>query len=365
LDDYSSLRNVTESNLTKDAMVFPVRDAVSFEYRYPLGLPKQSFQGDDYYRGQNLGHEALISFYVKDKILSAKDARKKEDDKLVKDGKDTPYPSYDQLAKERDEEKASRYLLIKDQAGKIIRKYPVSASSTGVQRISWDLRSMDKEPASSGESSFYNPFASPTEGALVSPGTYTASLANWQDGKMTTIGNMESIVVRSLDQHSLPAKDAMTGVQFKHRVEDDQRVLTSTASAIDDALSELGQIRKTISKMETPSENWMSDIISIERNLKTLNRQLSGDPIKVQLDMDPTPTLSDRIGRIAGEAKYSSSDPTGTHKMGLQIAEEELAPIVSQLKTILENDLPALRKKLQDAGAPYTPNTVPVYKSKG
>jgi len=81
--------------------------------------------------------------------------------------------------------------------------------------------------------------------------------------------------------------------------------------------------------------------------------------------MNPTPSLSDRLNRIAGEAKYSSSDPTGTHQVGLKIAEEELAPIVAQLSVILEKDLPALRKKLQDAGAPYTPNSIPVYNPKG
>jgi hypothetical protein len=325
----------------------------------------KAFQGDDYYRGQNLGHDALISFYLKDKILSAKDARKKEDDKLVKAGKDTPYPSYDQLAKERDEEKASRYLLIKDQAGNIIRKYAVSAGQTGIQRISWDLRSMDKEPASNGEPAFYNPFNSPTEGPLVSPGTYTATLATWQDGKMTAIGNAANIVVKSLGKQAMPAKDNLAVVQFKRKVEDLLRVQTTTSNAIGDALSELGEIRKTVAKMETPTENWMTDIMLIENKLKSLNRQLSGDPIKVQLDMNPTPSLSDRLNRIAGEAKYSSSDPTGTHLMSLKIAEEELAPIVGQLAGILQNDLPALRKKLQDAGAPYTPNAIPVYKTNG
>ncbi|HZV45263.1 MAG TPA: glycosyl hydrolase, partial [Saprospiraceae bacterium] len=365
LDDYSSLRNISESNLSKEAMIMPVRDALSFEYSYPLGLPKQGFQGNDYYLGENLGHEALISFYIKDKIVTPKDARKKEDDKLAKDGKDTPYPTYEQLAKERDEEKAMRYLLIKDQAGNLVRKYSIGAGQVGLQRISWDLRSMDKEPVSSGDPSFYNPFNSPTEGPLVAPGTYTASLAAWQNGIMTAIGNTEKIVVKSLDHHALPAKDAAATVQFKRKVENDLRVLTATSNAIGDALSELGQIRKTIAKMETPDEQWMSDIMRIENELKILNRQLSGDPLKVQLDMDPTPSLSDRLNKIAGESKYSSSDPTGTHLMSLQIAEEELTPIVEKLRVILEKDMPALRLKLQEAGAPYTPNVIPAFKTKG
>ena len=55
--------------------MMPVRDALSFENSYPLGLPKNGFQGDSYYRGVNLGAEALITYYVKDKVVSAKDQR--------------------------------------------------------------------------------------------------------------------------------------------------------------------------------------------------------------------------------------------------------------------------------------------------
>ena len=76
----------------------------------------------------------------------------------------------------------------------------------------------------------------------------------------------------------MPAKDNKAVVQFKRRVEDVLRVQNSTSSAIGDALSELGEIRKTVAKMESPTENWMNDIMSIENKLKALNRQLSGDP---------------------------------------------------------------------------------------
>lgn len=50
LDDYSVLRQLKEENISKDAVMMPVRDALSFENSYPLGLPKNGFQGDSYYR---------------------------------------------------------------------------------------------------------------------------------------------------------------------------------------------------------------------------------------------------------------------------------------------------------------------------
>ena len=96
-----------EENISKDAVMMSVRDALSFENSYPLGLPKNGFQGDSYYRGANLGAEALITYYVKDKIVSAKDQRIKEDEKLAKAGKDNVYPTFEQMDKERKEENPS------------------------------------------------------------------------------------------------------------------------------------------------------------------------------------------------------------------------------------------------------------------
>lgn len=362
LDDYSSLRNISEDNLSKQAMMMPIRDADLFEYSYPLGLPKKSFQGDSYYMGENLGSEALLTYYIKDKIQSAKDVRTKEDERLAKEGKDNVYPSYEQLAKERDEEKAKVYVLIKDKSGNVIRKYAQSADKTGLQRISWDLRTFDIEPTTNSGSGFYNPFASKDEGHLVPPGTYTASIALLQNGVMQMISNEVAFQVVSLGHHALPAKDPAVVNAFKAKAAELSRVEQSASNALGEISSELGSMRKAISKMNVADEAWLGRIGKMEKTIKELQRQLSGDPIKVQLDMDPTPSVSDRIGRVIYESKYSSSDPTGTHLKSLGLAEEQLKGIVSQLKGILEKDIVELRADLQKAGAPYTPNAIPSFK---
>ncbi|MEP6795283.1 MAG: glycosyl hydrolase, partial [Saprospiraceae bacterium] len=104
LDDYSPLRNIKDNDLSKEAILMPVRDAYVFENSTPYGLPGQAFQGSSFYRGDNLGAKALIAFYIRDKVVSAKDLRIKEEGKVEKANKDNVYPTFDQLAKERDEE---------------------------------------------------------------------------------------------------------------------------------------------------------------------------------------------------------------------------------------------------------------------
>ena len=177
LDDYSPLRQLKDDSLKQDAMLLPVRTALSFENNYPLGLPKQAFQGDGYYRGENLGSAALFTYFIKDKVTSLKDQRIKEEEKVAKAGKDNTYPTFDQLDKERNEEKARLYLTITDAQGQIVRKITLPADQAGLQRINWDLRSAPKDPVHQGGDDFYNPFESASEGPKVAPGTYTATLS--------------------------------------------------------------------------------------------------------------------------------------------------------------------------------------------
>jgi hypothetical protein len=361
LDDYSSLRNVPDSNLSKASMLFPVRDAYVFENSYPYGLPANAFQGSSFYRGDNLGAKALIAYYVKDKVVSANDNRVKEEDKAEKANKDNVYPTYEQLAKERDEEKSKVYMTISNAQGEIIRKITLPADKSGLQRVAWDLRSAAKDPVQLGGSDFYNPFENRAEGPLVSPGVYSVSLSKWQDGKMTSLGGPVSFNVKPLGNNVLPAKDMSKAVAFKLKVEDLNRIEESAAGAIRSAYSELNHIRKAITQLEQPEDKWLKDVIRIENNLDTLQRRLSGDPLKTQLDMNPTPSVADRIGRVISENKYSSSEPTGTHLKSLQIAEKELSEIVTDLRTVLEQDLAQLRVNLQKAGAPYTPNAIPIF----
>jgi photosystem II stability/assembly factor-like uncharacterized protein len=359
LDDYSPLRNVKDADLAQEAFIMPVRDAFVFESSYPLGLPGKAFQGDSYYRGENLGAQALITFYVKDKIQTSVDKRRKEEEKMIKEGQDVFYPTYDQLSKERDEEKPKLYLVIEDQAGALIRKLPMDADKNGLQRISWDLRTSPKDAISMGSSSFYNPFAGRTEGPLVAPGKYTATLYKWEEELMSPLSAKIPVTVKSLDNKVLPAKDAAAAVAFKRKAEDLSRVQQSASGAIRAALNELNFIRKAITYIEEPEDKWLKEVISIENKLNAIQRQLSGDPLRSSLDIYATPSLSDRISRIIGEGKYSSAEPTGTHLISYEIAREELALLLPQLQEVLEKELPDLRRRLRDAGAPYTPNVIP------
>ena len=61
LDDYTMLRSVENKQVQEKAMILPIRDAIMWEKSNPLGLPGKSFQGDNFYVGENLDPVAMIN----------------------------------------------------------------------------------------------------------------------------------------------------------------------------------------------------------------------------------------------------------------------------------------------------------------
>ncbi|MDX1684520.1 MAG: glycosyl hydrolase, partial [Saprospiraceae bacterium] len=90
LDDYSCLREI-EGEPESDK-VYAVRSPLLFEKNQPLGLPGKSFQGDSYYTGENLGPEAIFTYYLKEDLETKEKERQKKEAEEQKEGKDNKYP---------------------------------------------------------------------------------------------------------------------------------------------------------------------------------------------------------------------------------------------------------------------------------
>ncbi|NNE27676.1 MAG: glycosyl hydrolase, partial [Saprospiraceae bacterium] len=145
LDDYSVLRNLGEGSIEDSAKIYSIRPALMYEKSSPLGLPGKAFLGDGFYVGEDLGSVAMIDFYYNESFKSLQDKRRKQAHKEAKDGKDNPYPTYDDLLAESKEMGAQLIFTIRDQEGNIVRKL-TKKPAKGIQRIKWDLRYASKEP---------------------------------------------------------------------------------------------------------------------------------------------------------------------------------------------------------------------------
>ena len=63
----------------------------------------------------------------------------------------------------------------------------------------------------------------------------------------------------------------------------------------------------------------------------------------------------DRIGNALFGSAGSTYGATKTHRRSYEIAREEYQAVIGALKTLVEQDLADLKRKLDAAGVPWTP----------
>ncbi|MEL6975674.1 MAG: glycosyl hydrolase, partial [Bacteroidota bacterium] len=356
LDDYSSLRNL-QPKLDNEATLFAVRDALQFESSYPLGLPDKAFMGDNFFIGDNLGAEAIFTWYLKDDIKTQEDLRKESTKDFAKDGKDNPYPTYETLSEEAAEMDPQLVLTVTDNTGAIVRKL-FTGPKAGLKRMHWDLRYASQEPISFYNPPFYNPFGGEDIGGLVPPGTYTVALSKIVNEVETPLSQAVSFKIVPLKNTVLPADDREALAQFQQEVNELSGKVGSVQNSLSELSDELRYMKEAIKRTPTQHIALMKEWKALDSEISALQKKISWDGIASRLDIDKPPTIGNRIGYLVYEQGHSTGAPTETHKNTFAIAKEEFAPVYAQSKNLVNNKFDAFRKKLKEFGAPYTPGNV-------
>ncbi len=354
LDDYSSLRSVENKVPTETAIIYPIRDALSWEKSLPLGLPGKSFQGDNFYSAQNLGPEVMITYYYNETFTSLKEKRTKREKNSIKKKQDAPYPSYENLKKEVNEMAKQLIFTIKDAANKTVKKHLVKPKK-GVQRFHWNLRYILPNPINLKKPSFYNPWQPRDEGTLVEPGVYTVQLDLYDDGELKNLVAPVSFTVRALNNTVMPAEDRAAKVVFQKQVAQLLADFSVCQNIINESNIKLRHIKSAIERAELPLSEYSRAVIDIENKIKTINLALYGDQLKSRLDISQTQSPANRIGIMSFEQKYTTSTPTKTHKDSYEIARSEIDGIKKRVEDVFNKDIKQLEDKLIQSGAPYTP----------
>ena len=103
-------------------------------------------------------------------MRTAAAARREEEAKLVKAGQPVPFPGWDKLRKEENEEKPALILIVTDEAGQVVRRITAPAAK-GLHRVAWNLRYPGVEPTQL-ESAGREAWERGPEGPMVVPGTF-------------------------------------------------------------------------------------------------------------------------------------------------------------------------------------------------
>jgi hypothetical protein len=352
LDDYSPLRELSAEKLESETMLFPVRDALWYLPRMPLGSFRpgsKASQGDEFYVADNPPFGAVITYYLPESLLTAKEQRREREKEIERQGGDTPYPGWDALRAEREEEKPAVVLTIRDGDGNVVRKLEGPATA-GFHRVAWDLRYPDSSPWTDKHDYNYIVF----NGPLTPPGDYTVSLATRINGVLTDTGQQAGIHVKLLRQNALATATPEEATALGLRIDNLLRQVNGAESALGALLHELGTIKQTLPR-SLASQELRDRARALELEALELKTRLAGDEARDLANAHGPVTVKRRVEVARFGTSFSTYGGTQTHLDSLEIGEREFAGIKAALDRIFDTDLPALREAMDEAGVPWTP----------
>lgn len=352
LDDYSPLRKMSKETLDQTAAIFPIKKALTYVEANPLGMRGVGSQGASLYAAPNPEFGATFTYYVKEKPKSPKEQRQEEEKKAKKAEEEIDYPTYEEFVAEDDYEKAYLLFVVKDAAGKEVRKIEQPATK-GMKRAVWNLRYPAVTPISTKKAKAGR-YSSPNEGPLALPGKYTVELLQVDNGELEKLVEPLEFEVIPIENSSLERQTA-ENIAFKKQVQELRRRIRGSNSELNELNTQLKYFKKAIQSYPGADLDWMKHVKAIEATAQDLRILMWGDFHKSQRDVETLPGTAGRVENIISDTWYSTSNPTNTNKEQYGIATEEYAGIRTSLDA-LKTEMQALEAKLDSKNIPYTPN---------
>jgi len=345
LDDYSSLRSVSNEILEKEAVLFPTRDAWWY-------IPRDrgdGLIGANRYVAPNPDFGAMFTYYLRDGLRSKEDGRQATEEPLLAGGKDIPFPGWDAIGQEMAESEPRIWIVIKDADGNTVRRVsgPIAA---GINRVNWDLR----YPAPEAVSLRHTPseFDSEPAGLLAVPGRYSATMAKEVNGEVEMLSSAIEFDVVPLRESALAGSSPEKAAAFWRAYENTVRNSTAVNRSLSAEMARVEAMRKALSRATVAPGDLDERLARLRAGLQKIEDQLYGNRAKREVGEKTKPTIGDRLFSVELGIGQSTYGPTATHLKTMKIVNTQLGSIKTDL-VALQATAKALGEELLEAGAPW------------
>jgi photosystem II stability/assembly factor-like uncharacterized protein len=350
LDDYTPLRAIRALATTPSNSLLPVRDAWWYVPSVPFQANGMPSQGSDSYVSKNPAFGALFTFFLQD-VPKTESALRKEKEQVLNEQKgDIPFPGWDQLRREAVEQRPVSLLLVKNDKGEPIR-WIEGPGTKGLHRVSWDLRLPPPSPINLIVPSFRPPWAGDPQGPLVAPGTYSVTLYVLHNGQLEAQGEPQEFNVKP----AFPdAPDYDEIVAFAKKTSELSRRTNAAGRQLGEAAEKLRFYRASFSQTPSVPTELFQHWTELNKDLSSLRMALNGDNVIGGKNEPIPPSISSRVGNAT--VHWSTTEaPTSTQKRNLEIAASDFSQYHQEATSFFER-LADFERKMEQAGAPYTPN---------
>ncbi len=348
LDDYSSLRNISEEQLKKEATLFPARKAWWYIQREPLGREIKGSMGASLYTAPNPPFGAEFTYYIGTDYKTHKEIRTEKEKKLTEQKQNIPFPGWNALEKELNQDKPKILLTVKDVEGNVVRKLE-GPTGKGFHRLAWDLKYPSTRAISNErENSGWLP-----EGTMVTPGKYTVTLSKQIDGVITDLSESVEFEVEQLRKGSLEGSTPEKTVAFWKEIAEMQGSTSAASMSLHNAQKKVEILIKAVGRAQNVPGSLETKLYNLKQEIVDIQIEFYGSRAKGKIGERGNPTVYSRMSAAHMGTMKSTYGPTPTHIRSLEIAKKQFLPIRNKIEDIVSNKIPELEKELRDAGAPW------------
>lgn len=352
LDDYAALRNLNKVVNQKANALFPVRDAWWYMQSVPMQAKGMPGQGTTSYRTENPSFGAVFNYYLNNIPKTSKEERKILEKSLREKNMSIPFPGWDDLEKESNENETETLLLVSNENNEPIR-WIKGSSKKGLHRVNWDLRLPPPNAINLTKPEFQPPWAGEAQGPLAAPGNYKVELFLFHEGVLQVQGESQSFKVKPVHKNNDEGSYEIISA-FQKKTSELSRQLSGTGKKLREAKERIKYMKAALLETPQASQDLFAKLNELNVKSTDLQKRLSGDWVLKSMNESTTPSIASRVGSVANGNWKTTQKPTETQKLNLEIAQNDFNNLLLDLKVYFEN-LQVFETMLESAGAPYTP----------
>ena len=362
LDDYTPLRALSEDMLAQQAHLFAVRKAPLYIEQSRLGLNTGlGSQGSTYYAAPNPPFGAIITFHHRDGLQTRKEVREAAQEKAREGGDPLSFPTDAEMRAEARENDPAVFVTIRDATGAAVRRVDAPRAK-GIHRVAWDLRYPKATRIELDDGGPGAPWSMPDAGPLVLAGRFTATLEAEVDGTVTSLSAPVGFEVEALNLATLPAADRAEVLAFQQDVVELRRAVRASNRILGELQTRVDHCRVALRQTPAARQELLVGVEAIDRELADLRSQLEGDSSLSRRNKPAAISITSRIENVAGAQLYTTSAPTRTERDAYEYAASAFEPVLTRLRILAIDSVPAIEQRLEAVGAGDTPGRLPQWK---
>ena len=343
LDDYSSLRTMTEDAFSK-SQLFKPRKALQYK---PISGGTSS-QGESYFKAQNPDYGAIFTYYLPDNFESLKNKRTNREKTLKKENKNIPFPGWNAIDEEKNEEGASIILVIKDSKGDFVARVNAPYKK-GFNRVSWNLKqslrtSLNIDNINDNPSSYYY-------STFVDEGTYTVSMFSNIRGEIEALSESQTFEVERIRENVLKNPLINEIDSYIEELKTFRLELESSLKDFSNTSKKLKALDKATAYINGNPGDLEKEISDLKKEMLALDQTLNGNSSKKEIGEKDYPSISSRVS-VALSGFNTTYGPTKMHMESLDMAKALFIRVKPKLDKFINTDIPEIEKKLLKAGVP-------------